>query len=125
MSLNCISNVNEILELQDGLITVVSENEEKKITLKAELPVVVCINNYVIKPRLPRINGYIRAQEYTYKSFKNFDLHLQPEDTGVKGSPTYVSKVFKNNEKRNCTLLNYEDENTIKSTVELIEEATK
>lgn len=125
LNLNCISNVNEILELQDNFITVVSENEVEKITLKAELPVVVCINNYVIKPRLPRINGYIRAQEYTYKSFKNFDLHLQPEETGVKGSPTYVSKVFKNNEKRNCTLLNYEDENTIKSAVELIKEATK
>lgn len=125
LNLNCISNVNEILELKDNFISVVSENESEKVTLKAELPVVLCINNYVIKPRLPRINGYIKAQKYTYNSYKNFDLHLQPEDTGVKGSPTYVSKVFKNEEKRNCTLLNCEDENTIKTAVEIIKEATK
>lgn len=124
LNYNCISNVNEIIEISDNSITVVSENELQRSTIKAEMPVVICINNYVIKPRAPRINGYIKAQEYNYKSFKSFEINLQPEDTGVKGSPTYVSKVFKNEDKRYCKILNYEDENCIKSAIEAIKEAT-
>ena len=64
----------------------------------------------MFKSRIPRINGYIKAQDYNYTTYNIYDLNLDPTETGVKGSPTYVSKVFKNEEGRNCKLLNYEDE---------------
>ena len=124
LNLTCISNVNEILELTENALTVISETEEEKNTIKAQMPLALCINNYVIKPRIPRINGYINAQQYNYKSFKSFELNLKSEDTGVKGSPTYVSKVFKNEEKRDCTILNYNDENCVKIAIDTIKEAT-
>ena len=124
LNLECISNVNEIMEVNENKITIVSETETEKITLKAQLPIAICINNYVIKPRLPRIGGYIKSQEYYYKSFKNFDLHLENDETGIKGSPTYVSKVFRNEEKRNGKIINYEDDNSLKTIIQEIKEAT-
>ena len=124
LDLNCISNVNEIIELTEKTIIVSSETETDRTTIKAEFPVAICINNYVFKPRIPRINGYIKAQQYNYKSYKSFELNLQPEDIGVKGSPTYVSKVFRNQEKRDCQIFDYEDKNWKEKTIQTIKEAT-
>ncbi|MBQ4078814.1 electron transfer flavoprotein subunit beta/FixA family protein [bacterium] len=115
LGLTSISNVIEIIEINEKSIIVNTETEKEKITLKTELPCALCINNYVFKPRVPRINGYIKAQDYDYKSYNIYDLNLTTDDAGVKGSPTYVSKVFKNKEGRNCKLLNYEDEGCIES----------
>lgn len=120
LGLTAISNVVEIIEINENSITVNTETEKEKITLKTNLPCALCINNYVFKPRVPRINGYIKAQDYNYKSYNIYDLNLDANETGVKGSPTYVSKVFKNQEGRKCKLLNFEDEGCIKNAIKEI-----
>jgi electron transfer flavoprotein beta subunit len=99
-----LTHVNEICELKENKITVSTETEKEKSTYKIELPAVLCIENYMYSPRLPRINGYIKSQKYDYKSFNLYELKLYVTQTGVKGSPTYVSKVYKTNEYRNCKL---------------------
>ena len=48
------------------------------------------------------------------------DLNIKESETGVKGSPTYVSKVFKNEVGRKCKLLNFEDENCIQTVIKEI-----
>ncbi|MCD7739864.1 MAG: hypothetical protein LUH11_00740, partial [Candidatus Gastranaerophilales bacterium] len=40
-----------------------------------------------------------------YKVFNIYELYLPEDCTGVKGSPTYVSKVYRTNEKRNCKII--------------------
>ena len=105
LNLPCISYVNEIINIQDALITAISQTETEKTTYKAKLPTVLCINNYVNKPSLPKIEGYIKAKDYNYKTYNIFDLGLSDTQTGVKGSPTYVSKVYKMQEYRNCQIL--------------------
>ncbi len=117
LGLTAISNVNEIIEINENSIVVNTETENEKITLKTKLPCALCINNYVFKPRVPRITGYIEAQDYNYKSYNIYDLNLQPDETGVKGSPTYVSKVFKTQEGRNCKLINFEEEGSLQSII--------
>ncbi len=102
LNLPFICRVNEILEINNEYITVNSENDNYKYTYKLNLPAVICINNYIFKPRLPRINGYINSQKYFYKSYNMFELNLSDCDTGIKGSPTYVSKVYRKDDKRNC-----------------------
>lgn len=97
----CISRVSDILEISDKAIVVLSETEKERIKFKSELPVVLCINNYVHKPRIPRICGYINAQKYNYISYNLYDVNLSDSETGLKGSPTYVSKVFKCEDTRN------------------------
>lgn len=125
LNMPCISNVNEILETTENSITVISENEHEIITLKSEFPVAICINNYVFKPRLPRIAGYIKSQDFYYETLRASDVDLTENQTGIKGSPTYVSKVFKNRDGRNCKILNHSDENCIQTAVKEIEEAIK
>ena len=111
LNLPYITHVNEIIDVDETSLTANSETETEKITYKITLPAVLCINNYVIKPRIPRIGGYIRAKEYIYNSYNLYDLNINENETGVKGSPTYVSKVFKNEEKRNCKFINTNEEN--------------
>lgn len=102
LNLPCITHVNEIVNVQDDYVNAVSETETDKITYKVKLPAVICVNNYIIKPRLPKISGYIKAQEYIYHKYNMFDLNVNETQIGVKGSPTYVKSVFKNQENRNC-----------------------
>lgn len=120
LGLTSISNVVEIIEVDEKSITINTETEKEKITLKTNLPCALCINNYVFKPRVPRINGYIKAQDYNYITYNIYDLNLDVNETGVKGSPTYVSKVFKNQEGRNCKLINFEEEGSLQTIIKEI-----
>ena len=108
-----ISRVTEIIDANENEITVISETEHEKITYKATLPVALCISNFKQKPRLAKIDGYIKAQKYNYTCAKHTDLNLSQEETGIKGSPTYVSKVYKNEAGRCCKYIEYTDTKTI------------
>jgi electron transfer flavoprotein beta subunit len=99
-------HVNEIVELKEDVITVKTENETEKNMYNIKLPAVLCINNYVFLPELPRINGYIKAHDYNYKTYNIFELRIKAGLTGVKGSPTFVHSVYKTEEHRNCNIIN-------------------
>ena len=102
----CITHVNEIKEYTDGEVTVNSETETEIVTYKVKLPAVLCLHNSIYTPSLPKIKGYIRAHDYNYKIYNIFEIDLKEDEAGVKGSPTYVSKVYKMQENRNCKMLN-------------------
>lgn len=102
-----ISDITDILEITDKDITVNSETDNEKNIIKSSYPVVLCINNYVYRPRLPKITGYINAQDYTYKTYNTEDLKLTNDETGIKGSPTYVSQIYKSEDTRNGKVFDY------------------
>jgi len=108
LNLPFITRVNEI-SCEGNTITVHQETDTNKSVYKAELPVVLCINNYINKPELPVITGYIKAQETQILTYGFGVLNISPDLTGIKGSPTSVSKVFKHDEKRNCEIINSEE----------------
>ena len=106
MNYPCITHVNEIKEYTDGEVTVNSETETEIVTYKVKLPAVLCLHNSIYTPSLPKIKGYIRAHDYNYKIYNIFEIDLKEDEAGVKGCPTYVSKVYKMQENRNCKMLN-------------------
>ena len=108
LDMPCLSRVSDVLEISDDIIVVSSETENEKQKLKAKLPVVLCINNYVNKPRIPRVSGYIKSQNYDYIAYNLYDVNLNESQTGLKGSPTYVSKVFKCEDTRNGKIFDSE-----------------
>ncbi|MBQ8887167.1 MAG: electron transfer flavoprotein subunit beta/FixA family protein [Candidatus Gastranaerophilales bacterium] len=112
-----ISHVKEIIGIEENIVTVNSETETEKKTYKVNLPAVLCVNNYVLPPRIPRINGYIKAQDYNYKTYNLYELNLMDNETGVKGSPTYVSKVYKTNDTRSCELMESDYEYSVITTI--------
>ena len=121
-----ISNVNGLIEVnEDNCITAYSETETEKITTKTELPAVIAINNYCVKPRTPKISGYIKAKDYIVKSYNLYDLNLSENTTGVKGSPTYVSKIFRNSDYRNCNFIETSNKDYTKTIKNKIEEIRK
>jgi len=100
-----LCHVNEITNVTNTDIYLNTETETNKTSYKIELPAALCINNFVFSPRIPRIQGYINSQNYNYKSYNLYELNLKETQTGIKGSPTYVSKVYKTDEKRNCCII--------------------
>lgn len=100
-----ICHVNEITGIEENTIFVNTETETLKTSYKTSMPAVLCINNYIFKPRIPRIQGYINSQNYNYKALNLYEINLSETETGIKGSPTYVSKVYKINDKRDCCII--------------------
>ena len=89
-----LTYVDEILMFEDNKLTIKRETEKYIETLCSELPLLICVNSE-IEPRLPKIDGYIKSQQYHYNTVNMEGLTLDIEQVGLKGSPTYVSKVFK------------------------------
>lgn len=109
LDLPCVSHVNEITDYIENEITVNAETETEKVLYKVKLPAVLCLHNSVYTPSLPKIEGYIKAHDYNCKIYNIFELGLKEDETGIKGSPTYVSKVYKTHETRNCKMLNIDE----------------
>lgn len=112
-----VTHVKEITSVDENTISVNSETETTKTNYKVNLPAVLCVNNYVFPPRVPRINGYIKAQDYNYTTYNLYELNLMDNETGVKGSPTYVSKVYRTNDTRNCTFYEADYEYSVIKTI--------
>ena len=72
-------------ELEDGI--------EK---VKVSLPALLCVLQRDIEPHRATIRGVMNAVKKEIKRCTISDINLSPENTGIKGSPTYVSKAFRN-----------------------------
>lgn len=77
-------SVYAIRQLEDGFETV-----------KAEFPVLMCILKDDKEPPRPTINGIITAQKTSVQTLSIDDINMIPEEAGLRGSPTYVSKAFR------------------------------
>ena len=89
-----ITFVKELKECNNGSICAVREIEEGLETLKVELPALICILKGVGETTRPKINGFIKAKNTEIIFYSMEDIGLTPEETGIKGSPTFVSKAF-------------------------------
>ena len=126
LNLPCLSHVNKIESSNENTLKICTETEDTKCVYNAALPFVLCINNYIKPPRIPKINGYIKAHNYEIKSFNHTDLNLTDTQIGVKGSPTWVSKVFKIKEGRNGRIFEQsETEMFLEYVINTIEETVK
>ena len=121
-----ITQVNKIKEFKNSQIIVISDTEIKQTEFLVNLPCVLCINNFSIVPRLPKISGYLKAQKYNITSLNHNDLNLNENDIGIKGSPTWVLKVFKSPEGRKCEFINFDkSQNCLNMLENMIKEAVK
>ncbi len=71
-------------QLEDGIETV-----------KVQLPALICVLKGDKDPIRATIGGVKRAKNAPITTFSMEDIGLTPEDTGIKGSPTFVSKAFR------------------------------
>ncbi len=102
VNLNCpvITYVKEILSVENNIATVKKEVEDGTEILKVKLPAVLCMLKCDYEPRRPLIKGFKNAQKAEIKFYGLNDIGLEAEQVGIKGSPTYVSKAFRPEQKQ-------------------------
>lgn len=111
LNLPCVGHVSEIVEINDNCLIVISECEKERTTFKITLPAVICIHNYIFPPRIPRVCGYVNSQNYNYITYNMYDINIMENEAGLKGSPTYVSKVFRCEDTRNGKIFDANETN--------------
>lgn len=90
-----ITFVKEITKCGSDCVYVKRELEEGVETVKVELPALICVLKSDEEPIRPSINGIKKAQNTQIVTYSLEDTGLSPEETGIKGSPTYVSRAFR------------------------------
>lgn len=76
-------------------VTVKREVEEGLQKVDMQLPGLVCMLKCDYEPRMPSIKGTMKANRTQIPEYGMEDLGLTPEQVGIKGSPTFVSKAFR------------------------------
>lgn len=95
-----VTYVKEILDYKNGILTVKREVEDGIEKVEVKLPALICMLKCDYEPRRPKIGGFITAQKTEVKTYSAEDIKLSPENVGMKGSPTYVSRAFRPEQKK-------------------------
>lgn len=104
-----VTYVKEITGYKDGIMTVKREVEDGIEIVKVKLPAVLCMLKCDYEPRRPLIGGFINAHETKIKTYSLEDIKLLAEEVGMKGSPTYVSKAFRPEQKQGGEIITPEN----------------
>ena len=117
-----VTYVKEITGFKDGFLTVKREVEDGTEILKVKLPAVLCMLKCDYEPRRPLISGFVKAHNSDIKSYSMENIGLQAEEVGMKGSPTYVSKAFRPEQKQGGEVITPE---SAKNAAEILKEKIK
>lgn len=100
LNISQVTYAKEITGYKDNVLTVKKEVEDGIEILKVQLPAVLCMLKCDYEPRRPLIDGFVKAHNAKVDSYGMDDIKLSPENVGIKGSPTYVSKAFRPEQKQ-------------------------
>lgn len=100
-----VTYVKEVIDSNEFYLTARRELEDGIETVQVKLPALICVLMGNYETSRPTINGIKRAQSAKIKVLTLEDILLQPEEAGLKGSPTYVSKAFRMIKKHHCMFI--------------------
>ena len=78
--------------------------------LAGKFPVLITVVKEISEPRLPTLDGKIRARKTDIQVLTQSELQIDPDEIGLKGSPTSVVKIFRPKITRQCRLVFAGDE---------------
>lgn len=84
----------EDLDLEKRTIRVRRKLEGRHEIVEAPLPVMITVVREINRPRYPSVPMRLAASEGTVEVWNNNVLQLDVNAIGLKGSPTWVSKIF-------------------------------
>ena len=82
------------VEVNDSRLTVERLLEEVNEKVECPLPAVITVVKQMNEPRLPSLNGMMRAKKAESKSLTAADIEADPKNLGLNGSPTNVVRIF-------------------------------
>lgn len=91
-----VTYVENVINYESGKLFVTRTEDDGIETVSVELPALICVMTQDFEPTRVTINGVISATKKEIKTLTLNELGLTPEQVGLKGSPTYVSKAFRN-----------------------------
>lgn len=91
-----VTYVKDFVEYSDNELVLTREMEDGVETVKVQLPALICALKQDFEPKRPLINGIISASKKQIKVLSMEDIGLTPDKTGLIGSPTCVSRAFRN-----------------------------
>ena len=95
-----ITYVKDLQKCDGKCIYAIRNIEDGTETVKAELPVLICVLKGDSEPSRATINGIKKAQSANIETYSMEDIGLSAEEVGIKGSPTFVSKAFRPEHKK-------------------------
>ncbi|PLX95353.1 MAG: electron transfer flavoprotein subunit beta [Desulfuromonas sp.] len=84
----------EDLDLDKKTIRVRRKLEGRYEIVEAPLPVMITVVRELNRPRYPTVPMRLAAQKANIEVWNNETLKLNEQEIGLKGSPTWVSKIF-------------------------------
>lgn len=118
-----VTYVKEFTEIDTKSITMKRDLEDGIETVKAEFPSLICVLQDDFEPRRATINGIKYAQSQEIKICNMENIGLEAEQVGLKGSPTYVSKAFRNISNHNAQKFELSIDDSVNLLKEKIETA--
>ncbi|SMC75543.1 electron transfer flavoprotein subunit beta/FixA family protein [Sporomusa malonica] len=82
------------LEITDGAVCAEREHEEGYEVIETKLPVLLSVVKSINEPRHPSIKGTMKANRKEIPVWTAADVAINPEQIGLKGSPTQVRRIF-------------------------------
>jgi electron transfer flavoprotein beta subunit len=89
-----ICYVNEVVEIEKGMIKLKRILDYGIETLEAPLPVVITVSKDINQPRLATLRGRLAAKRTEINQISSADLKVESSQLGLDGSPTQVVKIF-------------------------------
>ena len=105
--------VRKVVALDSGSITVERSTEHGLTTLKLRLPALITVLKETGEPRLPTLDGKIRARSAELVKLTQAELKLDGDRIGLNGSPTRVVKIFHPQVGRTCRMFPAERESQL------------
>ncbi len=120
LDLPVVSYVGAIDGLSNSTLRVRRLVEEGHELLECDLPALLTVVKEIANPRLPTLQGKRRARLASISAWGPEELGVAGEETGLKGSPTRVVKVFRPKIARQCEKLVAADEAGIEAAADRV-----
>lgn len=91
-----VTYVKNLVKAENKTLTLTRELEDGTETVEVVLPALICVIKQDFEPQRAKIGGVIAASKKQIRVCTMTDIGLEPDKTGIKGSPTFVSKAFRN-----------------------------
>ncbi|MDY0300720.1 MAG: electron transfer flavoprotein subunit beta/FixA family protein [Trichlorobacter sp.] len=91
--LTLVDNIEE-LDIAANRLIVSRKLEGRRERIQAPLPALLTVVREINRPRYPTVPMRLAAVNAEVELWDNETLKLDPQEIGLKGSPTWVSKIF-------------------------------
>lgn len=108
-----LTYVKNVERVENSVLSAIREIENGIQKTELKLPGLICVTKGKFEPRRPLVAGYMKANRMDIPSLSAEDLGLTLEEVGIKGSPTFVTKAFRPEQRKEGEFINGENSQDI------------